>query len=265
VKRMIIYLLLLGLTLAGCSAHRAYENAKAGQFEGVVEIRWIKPDLFLFVPYPADPLRFTTADGQVLEPKPMYTDGGSIPRMFWWIPGYSPWGIGPAYIIHDWLFAAHHCGIAGYEQVHLEDSARILGETIKTLMEADKVPKDETVFFNVVEAAKSPIAKHIWKKGECNLPPDAIAYGTAGAAREALRHQAALMDQKAEAAEQQVRSAQSPESATQAEAAARKFRRIADEARRAAAELEHRDAQVPASELSFRLDFGAGSPGPSVK
>jgi len=264
-RQRAIYLILLGLALAGCNTHRAYENSQAGQFEGVVEIRWLRPDRFLFVPNAANPLRFKTADGQVFEPKPMYTDGGSIPRIFWSVPGYSPWGIGPAYIIHDWLFTAHHCNTTGYDQVHFEDSARILGETIKTLMETHIVPKDETVFFDVVAAVKSPIAKRIWQKGECDLPPDAIAYGTAGAAREALRSQAASMDQKAESAENQIRTAQAPESAAEAEAAARTFRRRADEARRAAAELEHRDAHAPASELLFSLDIGAVAPGAPMK
>lgn len=264
-RRRVIYLILLGLTLAGCNAHRAYENSKTGQFEGVVEIRWLRPDGFLFVPNPVNPLRFITAGGQVVEPKPMYTDGGSIPRLFWSVPGYSPWGIGPAYIIHDWLFTAHHCSMAGYDQVQFEDSARIMGETIKTLMEIHIIPKDETVFFNVVEAVKSPIAERIWKKGECDLPPDTIVYGKAGAAREFLRRQAHMLDEQAGAAEKQLKAGQAPGSALEAEAAAKAFRRRADEARRAAAELEDRDAHAPASELLFSLDLGAVSPGAPVQ
>jgi hypothetical protein len=195
----------------------------------------------------------------------MYTDGGSIPRIFWSVPGYSPWGIGPAYIIHDWLFTAHHCSAAGYDLMHFEDSARVMGETIKTLMETHIVPKDETVFFNVVEAVKSPIAERIWKKGECNLPPDAIVYGTAGAARESLHRQANVMDQKADAAEKQLKSGQAPGSALEAEAAAKALRRRADEARSAAAQLEHRAADAPASELLFSIGFGAVSSGAPVK
>lgn len=264
-KRMTGYAILLSLMLAGCNAHQLYKDTPTGQFEGVVEIRWLRPDRFLFVPNPADPLRFTTAGGQVLEPKAMYTDGGSIPRIFWSVPGYSPWGIGPAYIIHDWVFTAHHCNTAGYDQVHFKDSARIMGETIKTLMESHIVPKSETVFFNVVEAVKSPIAERIWKKGECDLPPDAIVYGTAGAARESLHRQAGILDQKAEAAERQLKAGQAPGSTREAEAAAKAFRRQADGARRAAAELEYRDAHAPATELLFSVDFGAVSSGAGVK
>lgn len=264
-KRMSIWIILFISTVAGCNAHQVYKDTPTGQFQGVVEIRWLRPDRFLFVPNPADPLRFTTAGGQVLEPKAMYTDGGSIPRIFWSVPGYSPWGIGPAYIIHDWLFMAHHCGTTGYEQVDFEDSARIMGESIKTLMEAHVVPKDETVFFNVVEAVKSPIAERIWKKGECELPPDAIVYGTAGAVRESLRLQAHMLDQQADAAEKQFKSGMPPGSVPEAEAVAQRLRRRADVSRRAAAELEHRDAHAPASEFLFRIDFGSVSPGAPLK
>nr|WP_249779640.1 DUF1353 domain-containing protein [Bradyrhizobium sediminis] len=34
----------------------------------------------------------------------MYTDGGSIPRIAQIFNGLSPWGFGPAYIVHDWIF-----------------------------------------------------------------------------------------------------------------------------------------------------------------
>ena len=43
-------------------------------------------------------------------PDVMSTDGGSVPQVFSGIPGLSPWGLGPAYIIHDWLFEVRRCG-----------------------------------------------------------------------------------------------------------------------------------------------------------
>ena len=264
-RRMVICVILLSTSLAGCNAHRAYENTKTGRFEGVLDIRWLKPDRFLFVPDPANPLRFSSADGQVFEPKPMYTDGGSIPRIFWSVPGYSPWGMGPAYVIHDWLFMAHHCSTPGYDQVTFKESALVMGQTIKTLMETNVVPKDESVFFNVVEAVKSPVAKRIWEKGDCDLPADAIAYGTTGKVSDILRSQAVMMDQKAEAAETQLRSGQASGSPSEVEATAKSFRRRANEARRAAEELERRDPHAPASELLFRIDLGGVASGLPVK
>jgi hypothetical protein len=260
-KRMMLMLVLSALILTGCFAHHAYETSATGKFEGAVDIRWLKPDRFLYVPNRTNPLRFTTADGRVFEPKPMYTDGGSIPRLFWSVPGYSPWAMGPAYIIHDWLFMAHHCNTPGYEQVSFDDSARIMGASIKTLMEADTVPKDETLFFNVVEAVRSPVAKRIWEKGDCDLPSDAIAYGTAGAARDVLRYQSVMLDQKVKATEERLKGGPTQKSAVEAEATVKGLRRRADETRRAAEEVERRDPLAPASELVFKLDIGTISPG----
>lgn len=178
-KRLTAVLVITSSLMASCGVHRAYENTEVGKLEGVLEVRWLEPDRFLFVPSKNNPLRFTTADGmRTIEPKPMYTDGGSIPRIFWSVPGYSPWGIAPAYIIHDWLFVAHHCGTSEYNNVTFADSSRFMGESIKTLMETNRVPKDESLFFNIVAAVKTPIAKSLWDQGVCDLPPESLAYGT---------------------------------------------------------------------------------------
>jgi hypothetical protein len=180
-KTTIALLITVSILLSACGAHTSYEKTGVGQFAGVVEVRWLEPDRFLFVPNKDDPLRFTTADGtRVIKPEAMYTDGGSIPRIFWSIPGYSPWGLAPAYIIHDWIFVTHYCGTIGYENISFADSSRFMGESIKTLMEKDMVPKDEALFFNVVSAVKTKIAERIWNNGECDLPPELLAYGTVG-------------------------------------------------------------------------------------
>lgn len=174
-------LLMAILAFSGCINQKAYNDTGIGKFEGVLEVRWLEPNRFLFVPNENDPLRFITPDGErIIQPEPMYTDGGSIPRLFWSVPGYSPWGIGPAYLIHDWLFVAHHCKNPNYIDIEFDDSARLLGECIKTLMEAEVVPKNEALFYNIVTAVNTPIAEGLWKKGECDLPPQQLAYGTVG-------------------------------------------------------------------------------------
>src|SRR5690606_5142581 len=106
-----------------------------------------------------------TSDGRQLVPQRMVTDGGSIPRLFWSIPGYSPWGFGPAFIIHDWVFQAHHCNSPDEAWVTFPDSARILGEGIKYLMVAGHAPEDPTTFSAIVSAVGSPIAKNLWDIG----------------------------------------------------------------------------------------------------
>jgi len=160
------------LLSASCSK-LTYSHADPGKFEGSLEIRWVKPDRFLYVPNQENPLRFTTSDRRVIVPRKMYTDGGSIPRLFWGIPGYSPWGYAPAYIIHDWLFEAHHCDVPEYRDISFDRSADILAEGIKTLMETDVAPKDETTLWTIYEAVKSPIAKSVWDMPEsCSLPKE---------------------------------------------------------------------------------------------
>lgn len=171
-------LTLLPLLLCTSCAQFTYERTESGKFEGSLDVRWIKPDKFIYIPSKEDPLRFTTPDRKVITPQKMYTDGGSIPRLFWSVPGYSPWGYAPAYIIHDWLFEAHHCNIPEYRDVTFDRSAGILAEGIKTLMVTNSAPKDETTLWAIYEAVKTPIAKSLWDKTEsCNPPIQLMGVG----------------------------------------------------------------------------------------
>lgn len=161
------------LLLAGASgcAQLVYRDTSTGIFQGTLDVRWIKPDRFIYMPDKDDPLRFTTADGRVLQPLAMYTDGGSIPRLFWSMPGYSPWGYAPAYIIHDWVFLAHHCRFDEYRDITFERSAQLLAEGIKTLMESGTAPREETILWSIYEAVRSPVARSLWDSAwSCDLP-----------------------------------------------------------------------------------------------
>ncbi len=160
----------LALSIAGC-AEIAYRQTDIGDFQGKLDVRWVEPDRFVYVPNETDPLRFKTASGQLITPRVMYTDGGSIPRLFWGIPGYSPWGYAPAYIVHDWLFEAHHCQYPDVAWVSFDDSARLLAEGVKTLMETEVAPRDETVFYSIYAAVRTPIAERLWNAPDrCNPP-----------------------------------------------------------------------------------------------
>src|SRR5262245_3406002 len=77
--------------------------------KGTLLIQWDNESRFIYLPQAQDGLRFQTRDGREVKPGRMYTDGGSIPRVFWSVKGFSPWGYGPAYVLHDWLFHAHRC------------------------------------------------------------------------------------------------------------------------------------------------------------
>lgn len=160
------------LLLGACSDPFAWERLEPGQFSGRVQLEWVAPDLFLFEPAADRPLRFTRKRGETIAPGRMLTDGGSIPRPLWAFRSYSPWGYGPAFIVHDWLFVAHHCGLP--PPYTLEDAALVMGEAIRTLVEkaggpqADEVP----VVRSMLVAVTSPIAREIWETGRCPSPDE---------------------------------------------------------------------------------------------
>ena len=253
-----VMLLVLCLFISACATRQTYNETGKGQFEGVVEVRWLEPDRFLFVPNRDNPLRFTSADGtRVFEPQPMYTDGGSIPRIFWSIPGYSPWGFGPAYIIHDWLFDAHHCNLQGYEDITFEDSARLMGETIKTLMETDRVPKDEALFANVVGAVGTPIAKRLWDEGNCNLPPPELAYGTLGEFKVRLTQDTERMQSRIQALERAKQETADVVQKQQIEADVADLERELARSQQVSEMTKTQPLDKPATKLLFTIDMGA--------
>ena len=88
--------------LAGCAT--LAQPGPGGRLKGKLIVQWVGENRFAYLPDPKDPLTFVTTDNRAIIPQPMYTDGGSIPPILQPIPGFSPWGYGPAYIVHDWLF-----------------------------------------------------------------------------------------------------------------------------------------------------------------
>jgi hypothetical protein len=167
--------LICGAMTSGCAQWR-YDETKLGkELAGRLIVEWVEPDHFIYRPDAKTPLTFITSDGRVIVPREMKTDGGSIPRLFWSVPGFSPWGLAPGYIVHDWLFVQQHCKYDGYQQYSFEDSAHILAEAIKTQMETGRAPKDPTVLSAIYEAVSSPIARELWTNGKCEAPPPATA------------------------------------------------------------------------------------------
>ena len=114
----------MALTLLGGCASIDFNQAPPGRFTGAVFVMWVGEGdsssgdgNFLFVPDPQSRLTFyrsdSSAPGAVIKPGLMYTDGGSIPKIAQVFKGLSPWGYAPAYMVHDWLFVAHHCLLDG--------------------------------------------------------------------------------------------------------------------------------------------------------
>lgn len=151
------------LFLAGCQTF-TLEGTPPGVLRGELAVVWVGEDSFVYVGGPGG-LSFRTSDGKLIKPEMIYTDGGSIPRPVRALDGFSPWGFAPAYIIHDWLFIQRHCNPDYLDKLNItfEDSARILAEVIKTLIETNQVRPNETAFSAISWAVSTSIARDLWE------------------------------------------------------------------------------------------------------
>jgi Protein of unknown function (DUF1353) len=159
-----------------------YRHTQAGILSGTLAVAWYRPDLFVYTPDAQAPLVFTRHDGQRIEPARMVTDGGSIPRALWILRNYSPWGFGPAFVIHDWLFHMRACKLPGYEAYSLQLAAQVLSEVMKTLLQLPGFDYgSRTSMFLMYLAVQSAPARRAWDLGRCIEAPVAGAERTADA------------------------------------------------------------------------------------
>ncbi len=172
------------LLLSSCATY-SYEKTARGVLKGQLMVVWVDEDRFVYWPNTKDPLRFERACGSTLpvasiRPGLMYTDGGSIPRPLRALQGFSPWGYAPAYIVHDWLFAAHHCLVAGLPMdprdadelkkvsaFSFRDTTDALAEVMKTLMDDARVKKNAGAFDAISLGVETPVAENLWNSGKC--------------------------------------------------------------------------------------------------
>lgn len=148
-----------------------YNNLNTGTLHGSILVQWTDKDAFFFRPIPDNPFQFTRYNSEVITPGTMRTDGGSIPRPLRAIKNYSPWGYGPAFIVHDWLFWMHYCKIPDPGHHDVDSAAMVMAEIIKTLMEKDQ-QIDKFTLYSMYEAVKSPFAQQAWNDGQCKpVPP----------------------------------------------------------------------------------------------
>lgn len=155
--------------LASCGVPQV-QPGQGGTLSGKLDVRWIGENQFIYMPNPTDPLTFVTTTGKRVQPGLMFTDGGSVPPVFWGIRGFSPWGYAPGYIVHDWLFVQRRCHIGDWETVSFDDSARILGEVIDTLMRDGQVPPNVEARSLIELAVRSAFSRDLWNSGECSQP-----------------------------------------------------------------------------------------------
>jgi hypothetical protein len=177
--------LALVVTVVGCTVPR-YQDVAQGELKGRLFVEWIDEDRFVFRPDASNPLTFTRGNKDTIVPGLMVTDGGSIPRVFRGVKNYSPWGYAPGYIVHDWLFHAHVCKLSGHDRYSFEETATILSEVIKTLMEhpnpAKRMVRDEGTLAAIHAAVSSSFARDVWNGDVCRMPPERAATEAAEAA-----------------------------------------------------------------------------------
>jgi hypothetical protein len=194
--RRAVLTVLLGIWAAGCVTPDI-DLDDPGKVSGYLMVFWDGEDNFIYYPlYDSDPLRFYLPKNiakklgtKYIQPGIIYTDGGSIPRAVRGWSGLSPWGYGPAYIVHDWLFIAHHCILNGHterhdkrdrnevgkvEQVDFQLSADLLAAVIQALVAQNKVPKRDFAPKAIYTAVDSTIAKNLWdsRNPDSCRPPD---------------------------------------------------------------------------------------------
>lgn len=156
-----------GAEPAGIGPRKFFTDFPVGRFEGQPRLVWVAPDLFLHEPLAAKPFRFVRANGEVIAPGRMFTDGGSIPRPLWTLRDLSPWTYGPAFLIHDWLFDLHHCG---KDTRSFETVRDIMLEGVRTLMETGVCAMNRLAFDLIYTGIDSYIARQIWNRPGCTLP-----------------------------------------------------------------------------------------------
>jgi hypothetical protein len=186
----VAFAIALSCLVAGCAS--PFFEAGLGRMNKPVDTVWVGADKFIYVPGPEKRnFVFETANGRIIAPGLMYTDGGSIPRIAQVFKAFSPWGFGPAYIVHDWVFYAQHCyvdrfekdkhlyedakrfadvyGYGDYETVGFHESARILAEVVKTMIDREEVKPYNVPAALISSAVDSVFAMALWNEvGACD-------------------------------------------------------------------------------------------------
>ncbi len=148
---------------------RFINSLNIGAFTGRFYLSWSGPNHFMYHPDAADPFTYhrKDANGAVVEqitPKAMTTDGASIPRLVWPIPGFSPWDYGPAHIIHDWEFQAHDDGLTdkSFEEVNLTFAEAMLTLMRVGYLETAKPRENLDALYTIFSFVNSSLGRKVW-------------------------------------------------------------------------------------------------------
>jgi hypothetical protein len=178
---MIIRTLLIAgvLSMPLPSSGRAEGNTPSSaqpMLTGDLVIQWSDEKRFIYVVSSEKPMLFEK-NGRQIKPGRMYTDGGSIPRIFWAFRGFSPWGYAPAYVVHDWLFHQHRCQRDQAPNAYTMAEANvILDDIVGILFAQNRVDRNETAR-GLIKWAVDHYAQGAWNEPCDRDPPLALSPG----------------------------------------------------------------------------------------
>jgi len=119
-------------------------------------LRWIKPERFRYIP-DDDALTFHRANGEIITPREMETDGGSIMPILQILSGVSRWSYAWAFLIHDWEWEIRHASGKTFEEVNLT-----IVEAMRTMQVMGMLPNRPTAIINVYRGVMSSVARRSW-------------------------------------------------------------------------------------------------------
>jgi hypothetical protein len=131
----------------------------AGSFSGGFSLRWLGPERFRYRP-DDDPLTFHRANGEVITPGEMDTDGGTIIPVLQVLSGVSRWSYAWAFMIHDWEWEHRLVTGKSFAEVNLT-----LAEAMRTMQVMGLLPDRPADIINVYRGVMSSVASKRWVDG----------------------------------------------------------------------------------------------------
>lgn len=138
-----------------------WDDYTPGSFEniGTIRLTWVDGEaavegLMLYTPDPQAPFSFVDHSGLRITPGAFLTDSGSIPGWATSLTGIEKTGYLPAYLIHDWEYALHHCKRLGSDRTRAAVDETLF-EGVKTLMVSGAVPEHRRNLWRIKTAVQN--------------------------------------------------------------------------------------------------------------
>ncbi len=128
-----------------------------GRFSGGFSLRWLGPERFHYIP-DNDALTFHRANGEIITPREMETDGGTIIPVLQILSGVSRWSYTWAFMIHDWEWEHRLNTGKSFTEVNLT-----LAEAMRTMQVMGVLPDRPTDIINVYRGVMSSVARKRWR------------------------------------------------------------------------------------------------------